>query len=827
MKKIFRTSILGIAGLLVAGWVNAQEAKVCGVLLDSISRMGEPFATLRIFQEKDTERKQAVSMGTTDMEGRFEQPVKGRGNFVLLISSVGRAPMEIPFSLAGQTRVNLDTLYIKDDVQHLAMVEVVAQKPLVKMTTDRMTYSVADDVDAKTNTVLDMLRKVPMVTVDGNDNISVNGSSSFQVYVDGKPNVMMSSNPSEIFKNMPASSIKNIEVITNPGARYDAEGVGGVLNLITDKTSGTAQRLDGYNATVRAMGSSKGFMGGGFFSMQKDKFSMSANVNAIRSYLHGTTASVEREQYSEAGTALSRYGSDSDMDMTMLMGNLNAGYEIDSLNLLSASFGLMSFDTDNEGIGQMSMSGGNYGQGFGYGDRTNSDNCRYSINGNVDFQHSFAGHPGRMLTLSYLVSTVPERTKSLNLFETEEETLFDLSDRYSRARTNTLENTWQVDFTTPLPKGQQLDAGLKYILRNNTSRSDYYDVLCEQQIWNEANSLDYKHKNHILAAYAEYKAQVRRLSLTAGLRYEHTWQDVESRLGLSEDFRLDYGNLVPSANLSFRFDERQNLGLAYNMRISRPGISYLNPYVNKSDPTALTYGNTDLDCEEVHNLNLVYNYYTAKWMLNLTLRQSFSGNGIAQYSFYDDQNLLNTTYGNIVESKQTGLNAYLNWNASSKARFNLNGSVSYTDLKSSQIGMHTSGWQASVMAGYQQTLPWKLRLSLNVMASTKQYNLQGWSSGFSAAMGSLSRSFLKDKLTLTLSGITPLTGSKLKMDSYSHGADFANRTNIRIPLQNFQFSISYTFGKQVKVKKAVRSIQNSDVMNRQSTTESVGSMMIQ
>ena len=368
---------------------------------------------------------------------------------------------------------------------------------------------------------------------------------------------------------------------------------------------------------------------------------------------------------------------------------------------------------------------------------------------------------------------------------------------------------------------------MKYILRNNTSRSDYYDVLGEQQIWNEANSLDYKHKNHILAAYAEYKAQVRRLSLTAGLRYEHTWQDVESRLGLSEDFRLDYGNLVPSANLSFRFDERQNLGLAYNMRISRPGISYLNPYVNKSDPTALTYGNTDLDCEEVHNLNLVYNYYTAKWMLNLTLRQSFSGNGIAQYSFYDDQNLLNTTYGNIVESKQTGLNAYLNWNASSKARFNLNGSVSYTDLKSSQIGMHTSGWQASVMAGYQQTLPWKLRLSLNVMASTKQYNLQGWSSGFSAAMGSLSRSFLKDKLTLTLSGITPLTGSKLKMDSYSHGADFANRMNIRIPLQNFQFSISYTFGKQVKVKKAVRSIQNSDVMNRQSTTESVGSMMIQ
>ena len=107
----------------------------------------------------------------------------------------------------------------------------------------KMTYDVQADNDAKSNTVLDMLRKVPMVTVDGQDNITVNGQSSFKVYVDGKPNIMFSSNPSQIFKSMPASAVKNIEVITNPGAKYDAEGVGGVLNIVMNHADGRGKSI--------------------------------------------------------------------------------------------------------------------------------------------------------------------------------------------------------------------------------------------------------------------------------------------------------------------------------------------------------------------------------------------------------------------------------------------------------------------------------------------------------------------------------------------------------------------------------------------------------
>lgn len=135
-----------------------------------------------------------------------------------------------------------------------------------------MTYDVQSDNDVKTNTVLDMLRKVPMVTVDGQDNITVNGQGSFKVYVDGKPNVMFSSNPSQIFKAMPASAVKSIEVVTNPGAKYDAEGVGGVLNIVMNNADGKAKtKLNGYNGSIAATISNKGYRGSTFLSGQQGK----------------------------------------------------------------------------------------------------------------------------------------------------------------------------------------------------------------------------------------------------------------------------------------------------------------------------------------------------------------------------------------------------------------------------------------------------------------------------------------------------------------------------------------------------------------------------
>ena len=601
MEKIIKRTIAALSlSAFISTSLIAQEIKIQGVVVDSLTREGEPFATIRVYKANND--KEPVAMGTTDLEGRFEQAVKRAGDYRVLFSSVGRKNINIPFSIQkGQTTLSLDTIYVTDDVTRLSGVEIVAQKPLVKMEVDKLSYSVENDIDAKSNSVLDMLRKVPMVTVDGNDNITVNGSSSFKVYVDGKPNVMMSSNPSEIFKNMPASSIKDIEVVTNPGARYDAEGVGGVLNLITDRTSESRkQLLNNYNATIRGMAANRGAGGGAFFSMQKNKFSMSINANVMESFPMESQTEVNRTQFTSEGENQLRSSSTMDNSFHIQMGNLNLSYEIDSLNLLTASAGVMGFGMDIDGQSRTDLGG------LAYTTRNDNKSKRLSVNGSVDYQHTFASNKERMLTLSYLITTAPQRTNNYSWFETDQtSSLLDLTDRYSHAKDNTIEHTWQADFSTPIAAGHKLDLGAKYILRDNTSRSDYYDLMGQEQLWDESSSLDYSHKNRILAGYAEYRGTIQRISLTAGLRYEHTWQNVVARLGQTDNFKLDYGNLVPSANLSYKINDSQNIGATYNLRISRPGITLLNPYVNKSDPTSISYGNTNLDAEEVHNISLV------------------------------------------------------------------------------------------------------------------------------------------------------------------------------------------------------------------------------
>ena len=182
MKRFF---LLLISALMSGAALSAQQTVVSGAVLDSLTRQGEPAAVLQFFKAADAGKP--VAFTTTDADGRFSQPLTGQGAYILLFSGVGRQDRRVAFELAGQPALDLGEILISDDVEALKSASVTAQRPLVKMEVDRISYNVADDMDAKTSTVLEMLRKVPMVTVDGQDNITVNGSSSFQVTVDGKP----------------------------------------------------------------------------------------------------------------------------------------------------------------------------------------------------------------------------------------------------------------------------------------------------------------------------------------------------------------------------------------------------------------------------------------------------------------------------------------------------------------------------------------------------------------------------------------------------------------------------------------------------------------
>ncbi len=790
------------------------QTTVKGVLMDETLGESEPFATVRVF--KAGKKDKPVAMFLTKEDGQFSQEVKGKGNFDIVFSSVGKEDLKKSVTLENSGDLDLGTLYMKENATMLKGVEVIAQKPLVKMDVDKMSYNVAEDEDSKSNTVLDMLRKVPMVTVDGQDNISVNGSSSFKVYVDGMPNAMFSSNPSMVFKSMPATAVKNIEVLTNPGAKYDAEGATGVLNIVMNKMDPqAAQSMNGYNGTIRLNGGNRQLGAGAFLSGQQGKLSYSTNV--MTSYVTPGNTTTETRQIQDNGASQIQT-TENDVKVPVTMGSLTLGYQIDDKSVLNLTAQVNTLTMKSKGTALTLMGG--YGNDFSFGGTTDMKNSRASFSGSLDYQHFFNKEHTQSLALTYQLDYSPATTEMTYNFGTTSE-FIDLTNRYSNNEDKTTNHIFQVDYTMPLGTGQTLSFGSKLQFHDATSDAKYY----LKDVYDPSSSSEYEYKNTILAGYGEYATNFNKIGFKAGLRYEHTWQDVAYRLGNGENFKKDYGCLVPTTSLQYNLGMGSNLGLTYNMRISRPGITYLNPYIDKTDPIALTYGNPELDVEKNHNISLVYNMFTAKLMINLNLHHNFVDNAISQYSFYDTNNLLNNTYGNVVKRHQTGLSGYVNYLLAKDTRIFFNGGLNYTDLRSDALTQSNNGWTANAMVGLQQTLPLDIKLSLFAITSTKSYTLQGWTGGFNLLSTSLSKSLLKDKLNLSVSGSLGLNkNGNINIDSESRGKNFTSYTIAKVPISGVTFTVSYTFGNsKMRANQHVNRVQD-DFIEQQSQGELLNSV---
>ena len=803
---------------LLFGSVNsyAQTSTIKGMVVDSLTSQGEPYVTIRVYKERKSDKP--LAMWVTNIDGTFAHTVNGQGNFFISFSSMGRKDIirNVQLSATGG-EIDLGKLLIQDNARQLKGVEVVAQKPLVKMETDKMAYDVQADNDSKASTVLDMLRKVPMVIVDGQDNITVNGQSSFKVYVDGKPSVMFSSNPSQVFKAMPASMVKSIEVITNPGAKYDAEGVGGVLNIVMNASANSKMNKNGYNGNVSLTAAAIGLRLSSFISGQQGKFSYSANIMNNRGRVKGVETEMERIASDGSRMIYNQTGS---TRMPFTMANVSLGYEIDSVSNVSATLGITQFEMNNDGHPTTTFTGGSYGTGFSYSNDMTMKNVNNSYNGSLDYQRFLNRNRTSSITLSYLFTTSPARSENRRIYDPVSALVtIPLADLYSEAKTRGTEHTLQVDYITPLSKTQQLNTGVKYINRRSTSDSRFYDIVGSVEQYDPAKSVNYKNLQSVLAEYAEYKVTSKNVSAKAGLRYEHTWESVDFVLGAGSNFKKNYGNLVPSASVTYNLSPTKNIGVNYGMRITRPGITYLNPYVDRSNPTIISYGNSDLEVEKTHNINLVYNTFSRKFMANFTLGTMFANNKIEEYSFMQS-GILNRTYGNIVQSKSFNFNTFMNYSLSKNTRIMLNLTLEYADLKSAQLNQHNSGWMATAYLGLQQTLPWDLKWNVNLTGSTTRYTLQGYQTGNNMLISTLSKSLFNDKLSLSLLYLAPLTG-KLKIDQYSKGHDFETTTRIRIPLQNLMFTVSWNFGNTKKTFQQRSSKITNDFQEREDSNSQV------
>ena len=817
--------------LVVSSLVAAQNAaptfQIKGVLLDSLTQEGEPYATIKIVKKEAPAN--ALKMLVTDMKGKFQEKVPGTGNFVMTISSIGRNTIVKDFTVkAGEKLVDFGTLYITDASNELGQVEVVAQKPLVKADIDKIEYNVQDDPDSKSNSVLEMLRKVPLVTVDGEDNIKVNGSSSFKVYVNGKPNNMMSNNPTEVLKSMPANSIKHIEVITNPGPKYDAEGVGGILNIVT-----VGSGLEGYTATFSGNVSNMGAGGGLFGTVKSGKLTVSARYNynyndRPRSYSGGNRRTVG--DVTEGSSDLDYDGS-SKGHGNFQSGSMEASYEIDTLRLVSMSFGLWGGGNNSTSINNtLATAPGTSNELYRYVSDGRSKSSWYSIDGGVDYQRMFHVKD-RMFTLSYKINTSPQTSDSYSTYNDMhaatdwEDFLKRLYDLNNDGSQNTTEHTFQADYTTPIGKIHTLEAGAKYILRDNSSEDDRYERqigTTGDYVLDEEHSSHYKHQNDILAAYMGYGLRVKKISGRLGVRYEHTKQEVKYLLGRGDDFNKNFDDVVPSASIGYKLTDMSNLRFGYNMRIYRPGIWYLNPYLNDSNPTNISQGNSHLDSEKSHSFNLSYSNFTQKFNINLSARYSFTNNSIEQVTEQvkdteieglqnpTGKEVLYSTYQNIGKSRNASLSGYVNWNATSNTRIYANLYGNYTYMEGAN-GLKNDGWNLFSYVGAQQSLPHDWRISLNIYGQTPWIMLQGKGSSFFDYGLSVNKSFLNKRLTLSAFA-SNFFKKYTSPTSSIEGVGFTQDSWNRYTRQRFGVSVSYRIGElKASVKKAARTISNDDV----------------
>lgn len=813
---------------------TAPSYTVKGVLLDSLTQEGEPYATIKI--TKKGAPGKALKMAVTGANGKFQEKLNvPAGDYVISISSIGKAPVIKEFSLKSSVKVvDLGTMLSAESNNELKGVEVVAQKPLVKVDVDKIEYNIEDDPDSKSNNILEMLRKVPLVTVDGEDNIQVNGSSSFKVHVNGKPNNMMSNNPKEVLKSMPANSIKYIEVITSPGAKYDAEGVGGILNIVT-----VGAGFEGYTATLNGSVNNTGLGTGGYAMVKKGKLTVSANYNYNYNDNPNSYSDSYQENYKEINEKYLESTKRTKYKGQFQHGNLEASYEIDTLRLLTVAFGMYGGGNKNNSDGNTIMYGADYlNKAYSYRTDNHGKGSWYSMNGNIDYQRTSKKNKQRMITLSYKINTQPQTdnfsSTYLDIFPDEQAAKEELVKRlkllnfHSDEKTNTMENTLQVDYTTPIGKLHTIEVGAKYIFRRNSSDNKFYEATggSDDYAYKEDRSSDYRHLNHILSAYAGYTLKYKDFTFKPGLRYEQTIQAVKYLVGPGDDFDTNFSDVIPSVSLGMKIGKTQNIRAGYNMRIWRPGIWNLNPYFNDQNPMFISQGNPNLESEKGHNFDLAYSSFSAKFNINVSLRHSFNNNGIERVSrlitqengenFGDGhiapKGALYSTYGNIGKNRDTGLSLYLNWNASSKTRIYMNGRGSYRDLKSEAQGLHNYGWNASFHGGIQQTIPFNIRLSLNGGGGTPYISLQGKGSGFNYYSLSANRSFLKDD-RLTLNIYCSNVFEKYRTYSSSTvGENFVTKNSSRHPSRRFGFSISYRFGElKASVKKAARSINNDDV----------------
>jgi ferric enterobactin receptor len=779
---------------------------VSGIVTDSITQKPADYATVSL----KNSAMQIIRTAITKEDGSFKFGKLAAAKYTVSLASMGYVSKSLPFviNVAENTSVDLGRILISPQSNQLAVVSVSADRPVVRQEIDRLVYDLQADPESKGSSVMEMMRKVPLLSVDGEDNILLKGNSSYKIFINGKPSSMMERNAKDILRSMPASSIKNIEVIYNPSSKYDAEGVAGIINIITNKST-----FNGYNGSLnlneRFPVGGPGL--GGSFSFKQGKFGMSVlgGANLYNSPL--TSSFNNRITLGSNSSDLNQNNSKKSDTKSGYFGS-DLSYEIDSLNLISAQFningsradGVNTLDsklTDASGITEYSLTSDNAIHGNG-------------LDAGLNYQLGFKSNRSRLLTFSYhYLGYDNDQFNSIDVFNALRypEVDYNQTNEGSYA-----EHTFQIDYVHPVKK-MNIEAGLKSILRTNKSNFQYraFNSVSSQFELNPAQSNKYNNDQDVYAAYNTYTWNLNSWGLRAGVRIEQTIIDADF-VSSTTHIKQNYLNLIPAISLSRRFKDRSSLVLSFTKRMQRPGIYQLNPFVDRSNPNFESTGNPNLKPTFTNMAQLSYNR-SKKTTISITGAYMFFNSIIGPVSSYDSTtNITRSRFDNVGTGKVLRSNFYINYPATKRLNLTFNTDIRYawmSVLVNNKV-VNNNGFMQylNVSAGYRLENGWRFNsnFTMNTPVITGP---QGKTNAFTASSFGLSKEIVKNRFGFTANTSNPFTKYRRNNDK-TVGPDFTQTNVTQNYYRSFSMSLNYRFGKlKEEIKKNQRKIINDDVVN--------------
>lgn len=811
--------------LLLINVVSAQsgrpKVRVSGKVVEAGSNQPLDYTTVTLL---NPERPSSVSGGITDAKGEFSFEITP-GTYTVRIEFMSFKTYELTGRKIEQD-TNLGTIFLEPDMKQLQAVEVRSERTTVEIKLDKKVYNVGNDLMVKGGTVSDVLDNVPSVSVDSDGTISLRGNANVRVLIDGRPSNAI--NISEALRQIPADAIDKVEVVTNPSARYDSEGGGGLLNIILKKGKNL-----GVNGTVIASGGNPESYGlSGNINYRGTGFNFFTNTG----YNHRTNKGkslTDTEYLNDDGTTRNFVNErrENEQQNDNFNGNFGMDWLIDDATTWTNSVNFRKNESENpESVTYFNYDENHANRALTFRDNFQMGSSR-DLEFNTNFIHKFKKN-GHKLTVDGSFSTNKDNNGSV--IENNGESAVILREATASVQRQS-RNTIQADYVLPIGKDSQFEAGYKGDF--NKLMTDYQvgslDADGSVDLYPEfTNILDYKEK--INALYTQFGSKINKFSFLFGLRWEDSHIVINQRT--TRDYNTkDYNNFFPSAFLTYSFNDETNVSLSYSRRISRPRGRQINPFSNYSSNINIFRGNPDLDPAFTDAIDLGFLKRWKKLTLSTSayinkttdsfqfVRQESGEFATITVPDNDDPDTLPQEYEvpvilttpiNLATEYRFGFEFTLNytpykwWKLNSNFNFFRNetdGDFTYVDFEGNTV---TQDFDNTAYSWFTRltskiTLPGKVDWQTNLNYNGPQTNAQGRRLGnFSMNLG-FSKDVFKEKATIALNVQDVFNSRKMISETYLEGA-LRSYSEMQWRVRSVNLSFTYRFNKQKGEKERER-----------------------